>query len=63
MIKFDFWDGETADILERLTSVSCTFYPNSGEYRGNLYIDNKAVGDYICTDSVELERHFPNIFE
>lgn len=60
MINFDFWHGETvADIA----GIDCCFYPNTGEYRGNIYNkDNRIIGDYNTRDSVELEKMFPGIF-
>lgn len=57
MVKFDFWYGNT---LKEVTKADCFFYPNDGEYRGNLYINDKAVGDYVSNDSVELEEAFQN---
>lgn len=38
-------------------AVTCTFYPNDGEYRGNIYrlSDGKIVGDYSCSDSTVIE--------
>lgn len=56
MIKIDMWYGDKVEAVERL---DFTFYPNEGEYRGNLYIGFQMVGDYVCTDSVELENAFP----
>ena len=58
MIRFDMWhkdDYKTAD------KIDVFFYPNDGEYRGNIYINNKCVGDYVCNDSVELENSFPQL--
>jgi hypothetical protein len=38
-------------------AVDCTFYPNHGVYRGNIYRlgDGKIVGDYSCSDSAVIE--------
>lgn len=57
-MRVDIWyEGEKA------ARVDCFFYPNSGEYRGNLYNkDGKAIGDFSARDSVEVERRFPGIF-
>lgn len=58
MINIDMWYGDRAQDVEK---IDITFYPNDGEYRGNLYIGGKIVGDYSCTDSVELEKSFPQL--
>lgn len=56
----------TWDIPEWTTKcydkATATFYPNEGIWRGNLYKGGKIVGDFVCDDSVELERKFPGIF-
>ncbi len=59
MPKFDFWYGDT---IEDVNGASAVFYPNEGVYRGNLYKDEKIVGDYVATDSVAIEKLFPGIF-
>ena len=58
-MKIDFWYGDT---LETINGASVSFYPNDGEYRGNLYKDGRAVADFIATDSTEIEKAFPGIF-
>ena len=58
MINCSFWYG---DKKQDITRLDCFFYPNSGEYRGNMYIDNEIVGDYTTTDSTELENYFSHI--
>lgn len=57
MLKIDWWYKP-----ERKCEADCFFYPESGEYRGNIYKDGKMVGDYTAKDSVEIERRFPGIF-
>ena len=54
----DFWHGETAAEADKIDSL---FYPNSGEYRGNIYKEGKIIGDYTCSSSVELEKLFPQL--
>lgn len=57
-MKIDLWSKD-----EKAAFVSCFFYPNDGEYRGNLYNkDGKAIGGFSARDSVEIERRFPGIF-
>lgn len=58
-MKIDFWYGDT---LETIESIDCLFYPNSGEYRGNLYKNGRPVGDYVTFDSLEIEKIAPGIF-
>lgn len=56
-MKIDKWYEN-----EKICYADCYFYPNSGEYRGNLYNENgKIVGDYTAKDSVEIGKRFPNI--
>jgi len=52
-MKIDMWYG---DKFEDVTSADCFFYPHDCEYRGNLYIGDKCVGDYSSKDSVEVEE-------
>ena len=57
---YDFWYG---DSQKDVAFATCTFYPNNGEYRGNLFDKNgRIIGDYTSRDSVEIERRFPGIF-
>ena len=59
MLKIDWWNKP-----EKLSecTADCFFYPNSGEYRGNIYKDGKAVADYVTDISEEIEKKFPGIF-
>lgn len=60
MIKFDFWYNDTK---KDIVYIDCLFYPNTGEYRGNMYNkDLKIIGDYTTKNSSELEKMFPGIF-
>ena len=59
MIKLDFWyKNKVKDVSE----VTCYFYPNNGDYRGNMYIDGRVVGDFIATSSEEVTNTFGDIF-
>lgn len=40
-----------------------SFYPNRGQYLGNLFYDGKCVADYVCDDSTEMEKIWSNIWE
>lgn len=57
----DMWYDDEYDPEKHYIDVR--FYPNDAEYRGNIYRkrDNKAVGDFSCSDSVEIERTFGKI--
>ena len=55
MINIDMWYG---DNQKRADKIDITFYPNDGEYRGNIYKNGKMIGDYVCDDSIELEKSF-----
>lgn len=55
MIDIDMWYG---DNYKEADAIDITFYPNAGEYRGNIYKNRKIIGDYTCNDSVELENKF-----
>lgn len=58
MINIDMWYGDKPTEAEK---IDITFYPNDGEYRGNIYKNGKAIGDYSCNDSVELEKTFNHL--
>lgn len=57
-MKIDLWyKGET------IAAATVTFYPNSCEYRGNIYNkEGRIIGDFTSKDSVEIEKRFPGIF-
>ena len=57
-MKIDMWYG---DDYKKATRIDITFCDLDNEYRGNIYIDNKCVGDYITKDSVELEKTFSQL--
>ncbi len=47
------------DSIQDVNKISCSFCPNEGIYRGNLYIDNNIVGDFSMTDSCAIYSVFP----
>lgn len=61
MVHFDWWYGKIINLS--LCTATVTFYPNEGIYRGNIYYEGKAVGDFWSNDSVAIEKRFPNIFK
>lgn len=58
MIKIDMW---YKDNYIEADKIDITFYPNNGEYRGNIYKNEKMIGDYVCNDSIELEKTFSQL--
>ena len=58
MIKIDMWYGNKHTEADK---IDICFYGNEGKYRGNIYKDGKIIGDYVCTDSVELEKKFTQL--
>lgn len=58
MIKIDMWHGDKKEDADK---IDIFFYGLDCEYRGNIYKAGKAIGDYSCNDSVELEKAFPQL--
>ena len=58
MIKIDMWNG---DDRRKADKIDINFYDKDCKYRGNVYINGKIVGDYVCDDSIELEKSFPQL--
>lgn len=58
MINIDMWYGHKHTEADK---IDVSFYPNDGEYRGNIYKNRKIIGDYTCNDSVELEKTFSQL--
>ena len=58
MINIDMWYGNK---IEEVTKIDISFYGDSGEYRGNIYINDKIVGDYITKEYKALENTFKQL--
>lgn len=58
MIKIDMWNGNDHKQADK---IDINFYDQDCEYRGNIYKNNKIVGDYVCDDSMELEKSFSQL--
>ena len=58
MIKIDMWYNDKPTDAD---NVNVFFYDLDCEYRGNIYKAGKIIGDYVCTDSTELEKVFPQL--
>lgn len=58
-MNLDFWYGNK---IEEITQATVSFSDLDCEYRGNMYINGKCVGDFSSSNSVEVEKTFPGIF-
>lgn len=58
MINIDMWYGDKHTEADK---IDVSFYPNDGEYRGNIYKNGKIIGDYTCNNSVKLEKTFSQL--
>ena len=58
MINIDMWYGNK---IEEVTKIDIEFYDNSGEYRVNIYINDKIVGDYSTNEYKALENTFKQL--
>ena len=58
MIKIDMWYNDKPTNADK---IYVFFYDLDCEYRGNIYKAGKIIGDYVCTDSTELEKVFPQL--
>lgn len=54
----DLWYGNK---IEEVTKIDISFYDNEICYRGNIYKNDKIIGDYWCKDSLLLEKLFPHL--
>lgn len=54
----DMWYG---DNYKECDKIDISFYPNSGEYRGNIYKNKKCIGDYSLKSSTEIEKKFNHL--
>ena len=57
-VNIDMWYGDKVSDVDQIT---ISFYPNGCEYRGNCLKDGRYIGDYSTTDSIELEKAFPQL--
>lgn len=54
MINIDMWHNDKIKAVEKIN----IFFNNlTGEYWGNCYINNKAIGDYTADSSTDIENH------
>ena len=57
-MNIDMWYGNK---IEEATKIDISFYSESGEYRGNIYIDDSIVGDYSAKEYKALENTFKQL--
>ena len=57
-VYIDMWFRNTPEEADKIT---ISFYPNDCKYRGNIYKDGKIIGGYVCSDSLALEKAFPQL--
>lgn len=57
-LRVDMWHGGQKEDADR---IDILFYASDCTYRGNIYKDGKIIGDYVCDDSLTLERIFPQL--
>lgn len=57
-VNIDMWHGDKKEDVDK---IDISFYPNDGEYRGNIYKNGRMIGDYTCSDSLTLETIFPQL--
>ena len=58
MMNIDLCYGNSPADVDR---ISIAFNDLDATYRGNLYSGGQIIGDYVSTDSVELEKRFPQL--
>lgn len=60
MIKIDMWYEYKP---EEVTGINWSFYGYDVVYRGNLYKDEKMIGDYEADTMQEVKKAFPQLEE
>lgn len=55
MINIDMWHNDKIKAVEK---INIFFNDLTGEYWGNCYINNKAIGDYTADSSTDIEKAF-----
>lgn len=60
MINIDMWYG---DKPEEVTGINWSFSDTDCVYHGNLYKDEKTIGDYEADTMQEVQEAFPQLAE
>lgn len=58
MLNIDMWYGDKHTEADK---IDVSFSDCDCVYRGNIYKEEKCIGDYECDDSIELEKAFPQL--
>lgn len=58
MINIDMWYGDNYKDCDK---INLFFNDIDARYWGWIYKNNKIIGDYTCTDSIELEKTFSHL--
>ncbi|MFR8604771.1 MAG: hypothetical protein ACLVEQ_07845 [Agathobacter rectalis] len=58
MINIDMWHNDKIKAVEK---INIFFNDLTGEYWGNCYINNKAIGDYTADSSTDIEKAFEHL--
>lgn len=54
----DMWYGDKKGDADR---ISISFNDLNCTYSGNIYKNGRIIGDYSCSDSMQLEKLFPQL--
>ena len=60
MINIDMW---YEDKPEEVTGIDWSFSNLDCVYRGNLYKNEKMIGDYVVNTMQEVQKAFPHLAE
>ena len=55
----DMWYGDSPRSADKVTIA---FYPNAGQYRGNIYKNGRIIGDYAANSWEKVEKMFPQLY-
>lgn len=55
MINIDMWRNDKIKAIEK---INIFFNDLTGQYWGNCYISNKAIGDFTADSSTDIEKAF-----
>lgn len=58
MINIDMWHNDKIKAVEK---INIFFNDLTGQYWGNCYINNKAIGDYTADSSTDIEKTFEHL--
>ena len=57
-INVDMWYGNS---VKEADYIDIIFYDSDCEYRGNIYKNGKAIGDYSAKNSLAIEKKFSHL--